>query len=58
MNKSTIQDCISRFKTLGLDACEDDGSVYLRVNDKIEVQLSTTEVIFRADQHLHAQSVK
>jgi len=39
-------------------AYEDDGSVYLRVNDDIEVQLSTAEVIFRADEYLNDQSVK
>jgi hypothetical protein len=58
MNKSTIQDCIQYFNNRDMIAYEDDGSVYLRVNDDIEVQLSTAEVIFRADEHLNDQSVK
>jgi len=58
MNKSTIQDCIQYFNNRDMIAYEDDGSVYLRVNDDIEVQLSTAEVIFRADEYLNDQSVK
>ena len=51
MNKSTIEDCIQYFNNRGLIAHEDDGSVYLHVGYDIEVQLSTAEVIFRADEY-------
>lgn len=55
MNESTIQGCINYFKERDMIAYEDDGSVYLCVGQDIEVQLSTAEVIFRADEYLSNQ---
>jgi hypothetical protein len=51
MHKIIIQDCIQYFNDRDMTAYEDDGSVYLRVGNDIEVQLSTAEVIFRADEY-------
>ena len=51
MNKSIIEDCIQYFNNRDMIAHEDDGSVYLNVGYDIEVQLSTTEVMFRADEY-------
>ena len=51
MNKSTIEDCIQYFNNRDMIAHEDDGSVYLNVGYDIEVQLSTSEVMFRADEY-------
>ena len=39
-----------------MTAYEDDGSVYLRVSNDIEVQLSKAEVIFRADEYLNEKN--
>lgn len=51
VNASTIQDCIQYFNNRDMIAHEDDGSVYLHVGYDIEVQLSTAEVVFRADEY-------
>ena len=51
MHKITIEDCIKYFNNRGLTAYEDNGSVYLNVNDDIEVQLSTAECEWRADEY-------
>lgn len=51
MHKIIIEDCIQYFAERGLNAYEDDGSVFLKVNTDIEVQLSTAEVSFRADEY-------
>jgi len=46
-----MEDCIQYFAERGLTAYEDDGSVFLKVNTDIEVQLSSLEVLFRAEQY-------
>jgi len=51
MSESTIKDCIQYFKNRDLIAHEDNGSVYLHVGYDIEVELSTAEVMFRADEY-------
>ena len=51
MNKSIIEDCIQYFNNRDMIAHEDNGSVYLSVGYDIEVQLSTAEVMFRADEY-------
>lgn len=53
MNKSVIENCIQYFGKRGLTAYEDYGSVYLEVNTDIEVQLSSSEVLFRANEYLN-----
>ena len=56
MHKIIIEDCIQYFKDRDMVAHEDDGSVYLRVGNDIEVQLSKAEVIFRADEYLNEKN--
>ena len=56
MTKIIIEDCIQYFKDRDMVAHEDDGSVYLHVGYDIEVQLSTAEVIFRADEYLNEKN--
>jgi len=51
MKALTMEDCIQYFAERGLTAYEDDGSVFLKVNTDIEVQLSSLEVLFRAEQY-------
>ena len=51
MNQSIIQDCLKHFKSIDVDAYQDDNSsVYVHVGFEIYVQISDAEVIFRADQ--------
>ncbi len=56
MHKIIIEDCIQYFKDRDMVAYEDDGSVYLHVGYDIEVQLSSAEVIFRADEYLNEKN--
>ena len=51
MRVLTIEDCIQYFAERGMKAYEDDGSVYLKVDTDIEVQLSSSEVLFRAEEY-------
>jgi hypothetical protein len=52
MKKSPIQECIEHFASIGVKAYEDDGSVYVETSAKgIEVQISTAEVYFRAEEN-------
>ena len=60
MNKSTLEDALAMFERLEIDA-EIDGDAYLAghdtilvqtINPDIYVQISTQEIIWRADQHL------
>ena len=57
MNKSTIEDCLKHFKSIGIDAYQDDdSSVFVRVDGLIDVQISNAEILFRADEWLNSQS--
>ena len=60
MNKSTLEDALAMFERLEIDA-EIDGDAYLAghdtilvqtINPDIYVQISTQEILWRADQHL------
>jgi hypothetical protein len=53
MNKSIIDDCIAYFKYLGYRAYEDHGSVYVCLDRDVSVQISTAEVMWRADEYLN-----
>lgn len=44
-----VELCLKYLTLAGYDAHEDDGSVFLRVDDHLEVQLSSSEVNYRAD---------
>jgi len=46
-----MEDCIQYFAERGLKAYENDGRVYLKVDTDIEVQLSSSEVLFRAQEY-------
>ena len=51
MHKITIEDCLKQFKSIDVDAYQDDdSSVVVRVDDYVHVQISDAEIIFRADQ--------
>jgi hypothetical protein len=63
MNKSTLEDALAMFERLEIDA-EIDRDAYLAGDDTIlvqtsnpdiYVQISTQEIIWRADQHLEYQ---
>jgi len=57
MNKSTIEDCLKHFESIDVDAYQDDdSSVYVHVGFDVYVQISTAEVIFRADEYNNARS--
>ena len=49
------QRCIAYFKEIGHEAHEYRGAVYLYVGDGLEVELSTEEVSFRADEYINRQ---
>ncbi len=50
MKQSIIEDCIKHFKSIEVDAYqEDDKSVYVHVGFQVYVQISDAEVIFRAE---------
>jgi hypothetical protein len=56
MNKSTIEDCLKYFKSIDVDAYQDDdSSVYVHVGFDVYVQISNAEIIFRADEWLNQQ---
>ena len=54
MNKSTLQDCLSMFERLEIDAelYNDDTILVMTSNPDVYVQISKQEIIWRADQHL------
>lgn len=57
MHKITIEDCLKQFKSIDVDAYQDDdSSVFVRVDDNVHVQISDAEIIFRADEWLNSQS--
>lgn len=57
MHKITIEDCLKQFKSIDVDAYQDDdSSVFVRVDDYVHVQVSDAEIIFRADKWLNSQS--
>lgn len=57
MNKSTIEDCLKQFKSLNVDAHQDDNSsVFVRIDDFVHVQISNAEILFRADEWLNQQA--
>lgn len=57
MNKSTIEDCLKQFKSINVDAYQDDdSSVFVRIDDYVHVQISDAEIIFRADEWLNQQA--
>lgn len=57
MNKSTIEDCLKHFKSIDVDAYQDDdSSVYVHVGFDVYVQISNAEIIFRADLWLNEQT--
>ena len=57
MHKTVIENCLNHFKSVGVDAYQDDeSSVYVAVNEDIHVQISTAEIFFRADEWLNQQS--
>ena len=52
MKKSPIQECLEHFASIDVKAYEDDGSVYVETSAKgVEVQISTAEVYFRAEEN-------
>lgn len=55
-NESEIRDCIEHFKSRDIYAYEDDGSVYVDVGQEIHVQISSSEVSFRADEYRNETS--
>ena len=57
MNKSTIEDCLKQFKSINVDAYQDDdSSVFVKIDDYVHVQISNAEIIFRADEWLNQQA--
>ncbi len=56
MKKSTIEDCLSHFKSIDVDAYQDDSSVYVHVGCEVYVQISSAEIVFRADEWLNQQA--
>jgi hypothetical protein len=57
MNKSTLQDALAMFERLDIPAeLEDDGTIHVMTsNPDVYVQISTQEVIWRADQYLETK---
>ena len=49
MDKNKIKLALQWFKNNDIPANEDDGSIYVSVNENIEVQISTAEVNYRAE---------
>ena len=57
MHKIVIEDCLKHFKSIGINAYQDDdSSVYVAVNEDIHVQISKAEIIFRADEWKNEQA--
>lgn len=57
MHKIVIEDCLKHFKSVGVNAYQDDdSSVYVVVNEDIHVQISKAEIVFRADEWKNEQS--
>ena len=60
MNKSTLQDALAMFERLGIHAeidrfaemGGDDTILVQTANPDVYVQISTQEILWRADQHL------
>ena len=60
MNKSTIEECLAMFERLEIHAeidvdaqmAGDDTILVQTINPDIYVQISTQEILWRADQHL------
>lgn len=56
-NQSIIEDCIAYFNQEGIQAHEDDGSVYITIEGLDDVQISTAEVSYRAEIFQHRQNI-
>ena len=55
LHKIVIEDCLKHFESIDVDAYQDDdSSVYVHVGFDVYVQISTAEVIFRADEYNNA----
>jgi|TARA_R100000084_G_scaffold37528_2_gene15017 hypothetical protein len=57
MHKIVIEDCLKHFKSIDVDAYEEDGSVYVHVGFEVYVEISKAETVFRADQWKDSQSI-
>ena len=58
MKQSIIEDCIKHFKSIEVDAYqEDDKSVYVHVGFQVYVQISDAEVIFRAEHFNEGEEI-
>ena len=52
MENTQVQNCLQYFASIGVEAYEDDGSVYVESSAKgVYVQVSTAEVCFRAEEN-------
>ena len=50
LHRIVIDDCLEYFSEKGIPAYDDDGSVYITIEGFDSVQISTAEVLYRADQ--------
>ena len=56
-HKIAIEDCLKRFEQMGVYAYQDDdSSIFVGVAPGVYVQISTEEVIFRANEYNNARS--
>ena len=56
MNKSTIENCLKLFKSIDVNAYQDDwSSVYVHIGFDVYVQITNGEIVFRADEWLNSQ---
>jgi len=56
LHKIVIEDCLKHFKSIDVDAYQDDdSSVYVHVGFDVYVQISNAEIIFRADEWKNEQ---
>ena len=57
MNKSTIEDCLAMFKRYDIYAeyYSDDSILVQTSNPDVYVQISKSEIVWRADQYLEHQ---
>jgi hypothetical protein len=52
-----IPDCLQQFKSLGVDAYQDDySSVYVIVNEDVHVKITNCEICHRADEWKNEQA--
>lgn len=56
MHKIIIEDCLKRFKEMGVYAYQDDNSsIFVGVSPHVDVQISDAEIVFRADEWKNEQ---